>query len=367
LGEGETVVVNFLQNKGSDEYPDNYGFLKREIINPYTGEFKAEFKLKAKLGLQSFKVLNLQGNEVKIFGINNDKIMIDGDEVATISPETWYTFTINFDTENETAKISIDGEEIYVSRCDGLDAVSGIIFEQRNSEDTYGTSISRTDCANMMIAYFRLYAKDECTSMIMVSFEDADGDIHYPEGDIPTDIVKVNMIFSEELNPNTLENGIGFKRNGVEQGDGYEYKNGVYSVFITDYLNGNASYEIIVSETVKDEDNKSVLGQSGIVSTDGGIFEGKKFEFKETADGYSVDAEVVHTDGSCKDIYVSYAVYKGDLMIDYVLDVISPSEDYRKIEFSKAYEKTDGADKVYAFLWDGFDFMNPILRMQIIE
>ena len=54
-------------------------------------------------------------------------------------------------------------------------------------------------------------------------------------------------------------------------------------------------------------------------------------------------------------------------MIDYKLVPISTSTDYRKIEFSDVYEKSEDADMVYAFLWDGFDFMNPILRAKIIE
>ena len=367
LGENEIAVVNFHQHKGSSAYPDNFGTLTRDIDVPYTGEFKAEFKIKAKLGLQSFKVLNSEKTPFEIFGIDNDRIMVNGEKVASINADTWYVFTVIFNTENETAKISIDGGEIAVAECDGLDAVSGVVFEQKNSETTYGTDTEQGNCANMMIAYFRLFAKEECTSLILVNFEDAYGNVHYPEGDIPTEIVKVNMIFSKGLNESTLKNGISFTQSGAQAGDGYEYKNGVYSIFIPDYLNGNSSYEISVAETVKDENNKSVLGQSGKVSTDGGIFEGRKFDFKEDGNGYRIDAEVVHTDGSCRDVYVAYAAYKGNLMIDYKLVPISTSTDYRKIEFSDVYEKSEEADKVYAFLWDGFDFMNPILRAQIIE
>ena len=110
------------------------------------------------------------------------------------------------------------------------------------------------------------------------------------------------------------------------------------------------------------------MKQSGSVTTDGGMFIGKNFTFDKLEDGdYIINANLIHTDSSCKDVYIAFAAYKGNLMIDYKLDIISPETDYRKIEFSNTYEKNEEADKIIAYLWDGSDLMNPFLRAQIIE
>ena len=43
------------------------------------------------------------------------------------------------------------------------------------------------------------------------------------------------------------------------------------------------------------------------------------------------------------------------------------TSDERKIEYTNTYEKNSEADSVVAFLWDGLDSMNPILRAKIAE
>jgi len=367
--DGEEVpVVRFVQNKGTADNTDNTTTLTRNIDTPYVGKVSMEVMLQAKNGKQTLRIKDSEDNECDLIKIVGQDVMVNEAAVTTINPDTWYEFTVMVDTITMEMTLSLDGEEIFSGEASGLGDVKEIIFEQRNSDETYGTDIQTEDLAEMLIAYFKLYAEEECTSAILISFEDVNGKEHYPDGEIPTDIKKVNFIFSDELNPNTLDGGVVFAKDGESVSDIYEYSNGVYSIIIPDYLNGMENYTISINDTIKDKNNKRVLGQSGIISTDGGMFVGKNFVFDKLENGdYSVEAEVIHTDSSCNDIYVAFAAYKGNLMIDYKLDIIVPDTDDRKIEFSRTYDKNEEADKVVAYLWDGFDFMNPILRAQIIK
>lgn len=366
-GDETVTVAEFVQNKGSKSAPDNFSSLRRNFNTAFNGRTEMEFKLKAKLGNQSFVIVNSQGEAKEIFKISNENVIAGDETVAIINPDIWYTFNVYVDKEDNSVKINIDDKEVKKLENVEISEISGVIFEQRNLQETYGTTITKEECAHMMIAYFKLYAEAECTSLILVNFEDSQGVIHYPEGDIPTDIVRMNMIFSKELNNNTVDGGISLLYDGEIVSEEYEYSNGVYSVKIPDYLNGMASYEIDIAETVKDIDNNSVVAQNGVITTDGGIFEGKIFKLEDLGDTYNLNAEVIHTDKSKNDFYISFAEYKGNLMIGYKAVRIVPSDDDRRIEFSENYMKNEDSDRVVAFLWDGLDSMNPIIRAQKIS
>ena len=364
----EIVAVRFVQNKGTDDNKENVVTLTREISQGYEGKISMEIMLRAKNGKQVFRLKDSEGNEADLIKIIGHEVLVNETAVAEINEDTWYKFNVNIDTALSDITVRLNTEEIYSGSFSGLADVKEIIFEQRNLEETYGTAVATEDLAEMYIAYFRLYAQEECTSLGLVSFEDLNGNLHYPDGEIPTDITKVNFVFTDELNPNTLDDGIILSNeNGVVSNE-YEYSDGVYSILVPDYLNGMADYLINIEDTIKDENNRPIMKQSGSVTTDGGMFIGKNFTFDKLEDGdYIINAELIHTDSSCKDVYIAFAAYKGNLMIDYKLDIISPETDYRKIEFSNTYEKNEEADKIIAYLWDGSDLMNPFLRAQIIQ
>lgn len=362
LGAEDVAVAEFVQHKGASSAKDNYSTLTRTITSPYDGKIEMEFKLKAKLGRQKFIITDSESNSLDVLTFEDTDIKVNGETIFTMTHDTWYTFGVAIDTDASLLKIKIDGEEkksIDVTLAD----VKGAVFEQRNLTDTYGTSATADECAHMMIAYFKLYREAECTSVVLAEFEDIDGNVYYPDGNIPTKIAKINLIFSELLNQDTLENGVTLAGKKVS----YDYENGRFSILLPDYLSGKTIYEISVANTVKDKNNVSVAPISGTVTTDSGVFEGRSFEITENGGAYTVSGEVIHTDLSCTNVYVAYAAYKGNLMVDYKLNKIIPTEDDRKITFSDTYVKVPDADRVIAFLWDGFNFMNPILRAQIIE
>lgn len=363
--EGEEVpVVRFVQNKGSSDLPDNLTTLTRSINTPYEGLVDMEFAVKAKNGKHTFRVKDSEGREVDIIKIIGTDVMVNDTQVKTISADTWYKFTVNADTENKTVKVSVDGIEMFSGDFLIPSSIAGIVFEQRNSLDTYGTDIQTDDLAEMYIEYFKLFAEEECTSVMLINFEDTNGKLHYPDGDIPTDINKINLIFSDEIKSSTLDKAIIFDEWVV---DDYSYSNGIYSINVPDYLNGLKNYKISIKDTIKDNNDKFVMNQEGTVRTDSGLFLGTSFTLDETQDGYTVNADIIHTDLSCNDIYVALAEFKGNLMISYKLDRIAPTVNDRKIKFSNTYIKNEEADKAVAFLWDGFDSMNPVLKAQIIK
>lgn len=366
--DGESVpMVRFVQNKGSSDLPDNLLTLERTIDDPYTEAVKLEVMLKAKNGKQVLRVKDADGGSFDFVRIIGSDILVNGEKAGEIAADTWCNIEVELDTDTGSYAVIIDGNEAYTGEFSGINAVAGIVFEQRNSTETYGTNTPTEELAEMLIAYFRIYSWEECNSVILASFEDTDGDIHYPDGEIPTDIKKVRFTFSSELNPDTVANGIEILKNGVLVSDDCEYTDGVFSVILPDYLSGFSEYAVKINSSIKDIDDKAVMSQEGLVKTDKGLFIGKSFGMADGADGYTVCADLIHTDLSCNDIFVSVGYFKDNLMIDYKLDRIAPTADDRKIEFSKVYEKNEDADKVVAFLWDGFDTANSILKSQIIN
>ena len=363
----ETTVVRFVKSEGSEELPDNLAILTRDIYLPYTNAVDMEFMIKAKNGKQTFRVKDSQSNEVELIKIEGQNVIINDNAVSQISADIWHKFYISISSDMQTMQIKIDGTDVFQGDITNLNDISGVAFEQRNCEETYDMSPEDDELAEMMIAYFKLYAEEECTSAILVNFEDEKGNLYYPDGEIPTDVIKMNLVFSEELNEDTIDGGVTFAMNGFDVSEDYEYANGIYSVIIPDYLTGKSDYIISIKDTIKDTNNAPVMVQEGTVTTDSGLFSGISFRLQDIGDSYNVSGELIHTDMSCDDIYVSLASYKGNLLIGYQLEIITPTWDDRKIEFSNTYEKNEDADKVIAYLWDGFEFMNPILKAQSIQ
>ena len=96
--------------------------------------------------------------------------------------------------------------------------------------------------------------------------------------------------------------------------------NTFYCIFKSDYI-------ISIKDTIKDTNNAPVMVQEGTVTTDSGLFSGISFTLQDIGDSYNVSGELIHTDMSCDDIYVSLASYKGNLLIGYQLEVITPTWD----------------------------------------
>ena len=359
-------IVRFVKNKGTKDFVKNETALLREFDTPYDGFKIFEYRLKSVTGNQSFSIIDSDGNTYAPITITNDGIYNGGTKLSDYTRGEWFTIRIEADFDNKTAAVKKDGETI-AENID-ISAVKNAAkaeFSQENIADTFNDT-SITEYAESYLAYFKIYAMKEGIAPSMITFEDKDRNVIYPDGKIAPEAIRMNIRFSDAVDAATLGDGVLLKKNGEKVGysASYNEENNTYTLEFDRYLSGNAEYTFEITNALKDLYGNGVSVYNGGFSTAAGRVKAENLSVSDADGSFIVSADIEHTDGSCPTMYLIYTAYKGNLMIDMQYRKIETSEEDRKISVVDVYHYPEGTTRLSGFLWDGFDTMIPMIKMQ---
>lgn len=366
-----TAVVRFAPHQGSKKYTDNQTMLTRTADTPITGNAIIEFKMKSVVGNQCFRIKDSADNAAEIINIKDGAIYSGETKIADISSEKWFVIRLDANFADKTMTISKDGaviaENVGIS---ALADAAAFEFEQRNSGESYkNPDFLKEMYADSYLAYFTLSQKRAGTSVSMITFEDSDGNVIYPDGNVTSAAAKMRIRFSDGVNERTLKNGVSLMREGSAETLSGKYDRAAceYVVEFPEYLAGTSEYTLKVDGTVKDGNDMGIVPFENSFNTADGIVKAKALTISKGGGKAVLDAGVIHTNKSCPDLYLILAAYKDDEMISFKYKKTTPAEDERKVSVSAAYDIPEDAEYVSAFLWDGFDSMLPMIKMQTAE
>lgn len=363
----DIAVVHFTPGKGKSSNPTNLETLSRTFDNAYTGSVGMEYKIKAKNGNQIFRINDSKGAALDIITIKKDGIYTADKKIADYAENSWFTLRVNADFETKTAQILMNGDVIEENAdISAVEDLKSVEFRQENSESYENTEFTKDMYADSWVAYFSLLTMQECTSVTVVSFEDKDGNLYYPDEKIPSDVVKMHIAFSDKMNETSFKNGVSltFGSENETFSGSYDSENNEYVVELPQYLAGGEEYRLRVSDNVKNASNKGINALDGRFKTADGLVRAENFTFEKTEGGVSLEADIIHTDKSCPRVFLIYAAYNDDMVIDFKYKAIEPGANERNISECASYSYPAEADTVSAFLWDGFDTMIPMAKMQ---
>lgn len=359
-------MIRFGANKGDSTFTKNQTSLSRIFSAPYSEFAIFEYKMKSVNGIQNFKIADSDDNIFTAVTVTNDGIYCGETKLSDFVSGEWFTIKIEADFDGKTAVIKKDGnvvaENIDISSVKDAKKVE---FSQENYAETFSdTSIPKENYAESYLAYFKVFEMKEGISASFISFEDEDGNAVYPEKNIPSDVTKVKIRFSDKVDSSTLADGLTLTIDGkdAEYTGSYDDNTNTYTLNLKQYLFGNAEYKLEVNDKLKDLLGNSISAYSGSFETDKGFVEAKDITLEKVGNNVTLGTEIIHTNKTCPDMYLVFTAYKGKLMIDMQYQKIEPTEDERKITVTKNYEAPEGTTSVSGFLWDGFDTMIPMTR-----
>jgi len=180
--------------------------------------------------------------------------------------------------------------------------------------------------------------------------------------------------FSDDVLEDTLSNGVKLINCGEEEEYSGEYNKElrIFTMNLPQYLAGDNTYTMEVTEDVLNSVGAPISAMSGSFTTEKGFFKGNKLDISVEGDEVILTTEIIHTDASYKNVYLVYAAYKDDLMVAFDYTKLTPEDGQRKVSVNTdSYILPEGANKVSAFLWEGFGksygMMNPVLGVKTVN
>ncbi len=365
-GDLAAEAIHFAPHMGNSLNRKNGLGIKREFNTAFDSSIVLQYKMKSVTANQTFFVYDSLDTELEMISVQSDGIYNGGVKIAD-SQADWFTVKIDADLAADTADIYIN--DVAVKNDADISAITDIKavkFYQENTQRSYPAN-TFTDYAESYLEYFKVRAEVDVVTVLLISFEDSDGNIIYPEESIDADIKKINVKFSDAVTESTLDGNIKLEIDGSMESftSAYNAQTNTYTMNLPEYLKGGDSYILTVTDGVKDATGVSVAPITGTISTKAGEFKAKTLSVSGT-DSITLNANVVHTDESNKTMYLIYAAYKENLLIDLQYVEYTPTASDRNVTISSpAYTRPADADMVKGFLWDGFDTKIPLINVQI--
>ncbi|MDY3030662.1 MAG: Ig-like domain-containing protein [Clostridia bacterium] len=353
--EGEEIPTVRFSRRNSEMS------LKRDLETAFDDRVVLEYKIKAETPMQIFRVYDSLGAYTDLVTVNSDGIYF-GENKLSDCLEGWFTVSIELNQPEHKAVFSLNGEEKGEYEYDAITDVKAVEFVQKNIEGAMGDDRAKTD-----LAYFTASASALSVGADLVMFEGADGKTYYPDDNITAKLSKIIVKFSDSVKPDSLDGGVSLTLNGNEESFEGEYdaKNQQYIMKLPQYLWGNSSYAIEING-VLDGAGATTDPAFGIFNTEPGVYECDEMNIELFGQNVNINTEITHTNACYDDVYLVYAAYSGDFMVDFKAEKIVPNENERKISVSKTYTAPSDSDNVRAFLWDGFDTRRPISAVKSV-
>ena len=118
---------------------------------------------------------------------------------------------------------------------------------------------------------------------------------------------------------------------------------------------------------VKDSNGITIKPVEAPFKTKKGVLTAKKLSLVMDDTTAGIVANIVHTDSSYKPAYIIFTEYKNNIMVNAEYQKITPTQGQRAISINtlpSPYTRTQGTDRTSVFVWDGFDTMIPLAKMQ---
>lgn len=366
--EDEVAVVKFPASKGTKKYPTNLTTLTRTFDEAFTTDAGIEFKIKVEKGNQRLVVKDSDENSLTVITIKNDGIYSGDTKISDYTADEWFILRADMNFSDQKATISKDGdviaEDIDIS---AISNAAVVVFEQENTDVSYNNDeFTKAMYASSALAYVRVYSVKECAAVTIVRFEDEDGNIYYPDEDIPSIVSKMYIKFSDAIDSASIAGNIVLKAGDDEEtiNGTYDSSKKEYAIELKNYISGSEVYNLTVNGNIKDVSGQGIKQADGTFETATGLVKAKDLTLEAANGNAALKTDIIHTDKSCPTLYLIYAAYKDDMLIDFKYKAINPDEAERNISVTENYEYPDDADVVSAFLWDGFDTMIPMTKMQ---
>lgn len=354
--EGNEIPAVRFSRRGSELS------LRRDFEKAFEDRVVLEYKMKSEMPMQIFKVYDSQGECIDFVTVKSDGVYYNENKLSDYIAD-WFTVSIELEQTENKVIFSVNGEEKGEYDYEGITDVNAVEFVQKNTEGASGDNRAKTD-----LAYFTASALMPGVGADLVMFEGSDGKIYYPDDDIPAKLSKITVNFSDRVKASSLEAGVKLTVNGNEENFTGEYDSlyKQYVMTLPQYLQGGSEYTIELNG-VLDSSGAEIDSISGVFATESGVFECEELGIESAGKNVAITTEITHTNACYDDMYLVYAAYQGDFMVDFEATKIVPGDGERKISVSKSYTAPGEADTVRAFVWDGFDTRHPVSQVKSVS
>jgi len=389
--ENKKTAVEFLAKNGTDSAP----YADASIIKTMPIEMKTKAEIEFRIKVEQTGNFTLSAGDsasinTRLLVFNEDGInVVRGvdyiETVADITLGEFMDIKLSIDLVNGLWDLYVNGEKCNEDSITLSSATYGgagghatnikkLTFLQSNKYKYNSENNTEESRAHTYLEYVKAKSFVNLPFVAQIYFADASGNQFYPEHAIPTDVVKMNVLFAGDINGTTLPGTITLtnpETNEVITPSGiYNNADSVYEMEIPNYLAGQAGYVIAVSDSIADKTGEYIdTAPSGTIYTEDGKFEATYINVSVEGSTVNVTADVVHTDASLPKFYIIYAGYQGTRMKGFDFREIQLTDIQRKVKAEESFTigNISEFDRVKGFIWDGFDTMIPLFDFDECE
>jgi len=385
------TAVEFKAYKGESAVPNADVFISKAM--PVEMKTKAEIEFRVKIdqtGTFNLSIGDSSNIYTRLVEFNENGInVLKGEDyvekVADITIGEFMDIKLSIDLVNGLFDIYIDGEKCNENSFSLSSAAYGgsgghatnikkLRFLQHNKYKYDSEDNTEESRAHTYLEYVKTKSFVNIPSIAYIYFTDALGNNYYPEYEIPTDVVKMNILFAGDIDGETLVDSITLTNyeNGevIIPSGTYNNAASLYELELPNYLAGASEYMVDVSESIADKTGESIdKALSGAIYTQGGKFEATGINVSSEGNTVDVTADVIHTNASFPKFYIIYAGYQGTRMKGFDFREIELTEMQRRVEVKESFtiENISEFERVKGFIWDGFDTMIPLFDFDEFE
>ena len=283
-----------------------------------------------------------------------------------------YTITPEKITQTNTI-LNADGDVLGTYSLDSVSNKDNIAGKALNSFTLCYRSANYSD--KLVLDNMKIYSRKSLPSVKKVRFHNIDGDELYFTENMPSEIDKISISFSEGMSEAALDSGVHLYEGGTELTAlvrSYNSSDCTYTIELPDMLKGETDYSLIIDSGVENSTGVTLGAEKRYdFTTLEGVFEVKEFSITKDGkevnlsdiapgDTLTVKAELINTTGEEKSVCLSYGVYNGIFMNSF--DAVEETTSSAIISKSIDFEVADTEDlSVHGFLWQSSDSMKPIV------
>lgn len=389
--ENKTTAVEFKAYKGEKDIPYADAFISKTL--PLEMETKAEIEFRVKVEQTgTFSVSASDSSNIYTRLIEIDENGINAlygadymEKVTDISLGEYMDIKLSIDLVNGLFDIYVDGEKCneepyslssanYGGSGGHATNIKRLRFLQHNKYKYDSADNTEDARAHTYMEYVKATSFVNVPSVAQIYFTDASGNNFYPEYSIPTDVVKMSVLFAGDIDGETLPGNItleNFETDEVITLSGtYNNAESIYEMDIPNYLAGETIYAIDISDDIADKMGENLSSSlCDTIYTDEGKFEATDINVSAEADKVEVSVDIIHTNASLPKFYIIYAGYQGTKMKGFDFKEIELTDIQRRVEAKESFtvENMSEFDRVKGFIWDGFDTMIPLFDFGELE
>jgi len=389
--ENEITAVEFKAYKGESGAPYADAFISKAM--PVEMKTKAEIQFRVKIeqtGIFSISAGDSANIYTRLIEIDENGInaLYGADyteKVTDILLGEYMDIKLSIDLVNGLFDIYVDGEKCneepyslssanYGGSGGHATNIKRLRFLQHNKYKYDSADNTDASRAHTYLEYVKTKSFVNVPSIAQIYFTDALGNNFYPEYSIPTDVVKMSVLFAGDIDGETLPGNItleNFETDEVITLSGtYNNAESIYEMDIPNYLAGETIYAIDISDDIADKTGENLSSSlCDTIYTDEGKFEATDINVSTEADKVEVSVDIIHTNASLPKFYIIYAGYQGTKMKGFDFKEIQLTDIQRKVEAKESFtiENISEFDRVKGFIWDGFDTMIPLFDFGELE